>query len=201
MPKVGMQPIRKEALVKAAIREVAGAGSLAVTMAQVAKAAGVSAPLAHHYFGGKEALFEAAMRAILAEYGAGARRHLAGADTPRARLAAILRASFSAENFRPEVVSAWLVFYVQAQRQAPFRRLLRVYHARLRSNLLVGLRPLLGAEAGAAADTLGALIDGIYLRAALSDRPRTGAEAEAAARAQLDLILGDTRGDLPGDAR
>ncbi|MEL6206725.1 MAG: TetR family transcriptional regulator, partial [Pseudomonadota bacterium] len=68
MPKVGMEPIRRAALVKAAIERVGAAGSLDVTVAQVAQAAGVSAPLAHHYFGGKEALFEAAMRAILTEY-------------------------------------------------------------------------------------------------------------------------------------
>jgi TetR/AcrR family transcriptional repressor of bet genes len=189
MPKVGMEPIRKAALVKAAIAEVAGAGSLSVTMAQVARAAGVSAPLAHHYFGGKDALFEAAMRAILSDYGASVRAALAGAATPEARLEAVIAASFSAENFAPDVVAAWLVFYVQAQRSPPFRRLLRVYHARLRSNLRAGLRPLIGARAEATAETLGALIDGLYLRAALGETPRTGAEAAAALRAHLALIL------------
>ena len=193
MPKIGVEPIRKAALVKAAIAQVAEAGSLEVTMARVARAAGMSAPLAHHYFGGKEALFEAAMRAILAEYGAAVRAELAGAGSPRARLDAVLRASFSQRNFAPEVIAAWLVFYVQARERPAFRRLLRVYHARLRSNLLTGLRPLLGARAGEAADSLGAMIDGQYLRAALSDRPATGAEAEAAVRAHLDLMLGPSR--------
>ena len=193
MPRLGMQPIRKAALVKAAIREVGGAGSLDVTMAQVAKAAGVSAPLAHHYFGGKEALFEAAMRAILADYAAGVRAALAQAEGPRGRVEAVLRASFSEPNFAPEVIAAWLVFYVQAQRGPAFARLLRVYHRRLRSNLRAELRPLLGPGAEAAADALGATIDGLYLRAALGERPRTGAEALAAARAHLDLLLGDAR--------
>jgi len=189
MPKLGMEPIRKAALVKAAIAQVGAAGTLEVTMAQVARAAGVSAPLAHHYFGGKDALFEAAMRAILSDYGASVRARLATARTPRARLDAIVAASFADENFAPEVVAAWLVFYVQAQRRPAFRRLLRVYHARLRANLRAGLRPLAGARAEAVADSLGALIDGLYLRAALSDRPATGAEAAAVVRAHLDAAL------------
>jgi len=189
MPKVGMEPIRKAALVKAAIAEVAGAGSLEVTMAQVAKAAGVSAPLAHHYFGGKSALFEAAMRAILRDYAAAVRTELAGASGPRGRVEAVLRGSLHEANFAPEVIAAWLVFYVQAQRNPAFRRLLRVYHGRLRSNLLAGLRPLMGARAEAAADSLAAMIDGQYLRSALSDRPRGGAEAECAVRAYLALLL------------
>ncbi len=191
MPKVGMEPIRKAALVKAAIAEVAQAGSLEVTMARVARTAGMSAPHAHHYFCGKDALFEAAMRAILSEYGAAVRAALACVDGPRDRLGAVIAASFSERNFAPEVIAAWLVFYVQARERPAFKRLLRIYHARLRSNLLAGLRPLTGARAEAAADMLGAMIDGQYLRAALSDRPATDAEAERAVRAHLALMLGE----------
>ncbi len=176
MPKVGVEPIRKAALVKAAISEVAGAGSLEVTMAQVARSAGMSAPLAHHYFGGKDALLEAAMRAILKDYSAGVRMALADAEGPRARVEAVIRASFSEPNFAADTIAAWLVFYVQAQRNPAFHRLLQVYHRRLRSNLLAGLRPLLGACAPDAAEALGAMIDGQYLRAALSGAAPQSAE-------------------------
>jgi TetR/AcrR family transcriptional repressor of bet genes len=189
MPKLGMKPIRQEALVKATIREVAAAGSLDVTMGRIAGAAGVSSALAHHYFGAKDDLFHAAMRHILAEYGAAVRAALKGAASPRARVEAVLDASFAPPNFAAEVVSAWLVFYVQAQRDPAFRRLLRIYHRRLRSNLLSGLRPLTGRAAPEAAEALGAMIDGLYLRAALSDTTRTGAEAAAATRAYLDTLI------------
>ncbi|MEM9248073.1 MAG: transcriptional regulator BetI [Pseudomonadota bacterium] len=189
MPKVGVEPIRKAALVKAAIAEVAGAGSLEVTMAQVARSAGMSAPLAHHYFGGKDALFEAAMRAILRDYARSVRAELGRAEGPRARVEAILHASFAAPNFAPDTIAAWLVFYVQAQRNPAFRRLLRVYHRRLRSNLLENLRPLLGVHAPDAAEALGAMIDGQYLRSALSESAPAPHAAEAAARGYLDLLL------------
>ena len=69
MPKLGMEPIRKAALVKATIVEIGRAGSLDVTVSQIAKRAGMSSALAHHYFGSKEEIFLAAMRHILSLYG------------------------------------------------------------------------------------------------------------------------------------
>ena len=52
MPKLGMEPIRRDALVKATIAEIGAAQSLDVTVGQIARRAGMSSALAHHYFGG-----------------------------------------------------------------------------------------------------------------------------------------------------
>ena len=185
MPKLGMEPIRKAALVKATIIEIGQAGSLDVTVGQIARRAGMSTALAHHYFGGKEAMFLAAMRHVLTLYGAEVRGALAVAQGPEARLQAILSASFSPANFRREVVGAWLNFWVLAQGTPRAKRLLAVYQRRLRSNLLVNLRPLVGNRAAALADGLGALIDGVYLREVL----KHGAPDAAAALATLQDYL------------
>ncbi|MCR8725827.1 choline-binding transcriptional repressor BetI [Frigidibacter sp. ROC022] len=193
MPKLGMEPIRREALVKATIAEVGRTGSLDVTVSQIARTAGMSSALAHHYFGAKEQIFDAAMRHILALYAAEVKAALAGAETPRARVEAIVRASFAPPNFQAEVVSAWLSFYVRAQMPGEARRLLRVYQRRLRSNLLFGLRPLVGAGAPAVADTLAALIDGLYIRAALGEGTPDGAAAVDCALGVLDRLLGERR--------
>jgi TetR/AcrR family transcriptional repressor of bet genes len=174
-----MEPIRKEALVKATIVEIGRVGSLDVTVSQIAKRAGMSSALAHHYFGSKEEIFLAAMRHILTLYGAEVRGALAAADGPEARLNAVLRASFSPGNFRREAVSAWLTFWVLAQTVPEARRLLAVYQRRLRSNLLSCLRPMAGARAEAIADGLGALIDGLYLREVLKSGPPDGPSAVA----------------------
>ena len=159
MPKLGMEPIRKAALVKATIVEIGRVGSLDVTVSQIAKRAGMSSALAHHYFGSKEEMFLAAMRHILTLYGAEVRGALALAQGPEDRLRAIITASFSAGSFRREVVGAWLNFWVLAQTVPQARRLLRVYQGRLRSNLLTGLRPLAGARAEEVAEWLGAVIE------------------------------------------
>ena len=49
MPKLGMEPIRRAALVKATIAEVGAAASLDVTVSQIAKRAGMSSARARHY--------------------------------------------------------------------------------------------------------------------------------------------------------
>lgn len=189
MPKVGMEPLRRAALIEATIAEVGRAGTLDVTVARIAHRAGASSALAHHYFGGKEQLFCAAMRHILKLFGAGVRDVLATADGPRARLEGIVRASFEPSNFRREVVAAWMNFYVQAQVSEPVGRLLRVYRRRLRSNLLHELRPLVGPRAPDVAETLAALIDGAYIRAALSPGEIGGEDAARRTLAALDLLL------------
>jgi TetR/AcrR family transcriptional repressor of bet genes len=170
MPKVGMEPIRRDALVRATIAEIGRAGTLDVTVAQIARRAGMSPALAHHYFGGKEQIFLAAMRHILTLYGAEVRGALAAAEGPEGRVRAVIRASFSEGSFRREVVSAWLHFYVLAQTVPEARRLLGVYQRRLHSNLVAALRPLVAKRAGEVAERLGAMIDGVYLRQALAGR-------------------------------
>ena len=193
MPKVGMKPIRKAALVKATIVEIGQKGSLDVTVAQIARRAGMSSALAHHYFGGKEEIFLAAMRHVMAIYAAEVRGGLALADGPDARLRAILAASFSAANFRRDVVSAWLNFWVLAQTVPEARRLLAVYYARLRSNLLFALRPITGPRAEEIAAGLSAMIDGLYLREALSQGASDGA---AAVQMAQDFVTIQRREDV-----
>lgn len=174
MPKIGMEPVRRKALVEATIAEIGRAGSLDVTVLQIAKRAGMSSALAHHYFGGKAQIFLAAMRHIMTEYGGEVRRELASA-APDARAEAIVRASFAASSFAPDCISAWMNFYVLAQTDAQALRLWRVYQKRLRSNLIHALRPLCSDPAAAAA-ILAAQIDGLYIHAALND-PSASAQA------------------------
>lgn len=188
MPKVGMEPIRREALVQATIAEIGAAGSLDVTVSQIARRAGMSSALAHHYFGGKDQIFLAAMRRILTDFGGEVRRGLVAAP-PGKRAAAIVRACFAPSCFTPDVISAWMTFYVLAQTNAEAFRLWRVYQRRLRSNLAHALRPVARAP-DSVADTLAALIDGLYIRAALSD-PET---PERATVHTLDVLAQLTDG-------
>ena len=171
MPKLGMEPIRRTALVEATIHEIGARGTLDVTVSQIARRAGMSSALAHHYFGSKEQIFAATMRHILTIYGAEVRRALTMAKTPRARIEAIIRANFAPTQFREEMVAAWLNFYVQAQKSDEARRLLHVYQKRLRSNLHHAFRQLAPANARTLTRGLAAMIDGLYIRQALHEQP------------------------------
>ncbi len=189
MPKVGMEPIRRAALVKATIDEIGAVGNLDVTVSNIAKRAGMSSALAHHYFGGKEQIFLAAMRHTLAVYAAEVRSALATANGHRARLEAIVAASFGSTNFQPQVIAAWLNFYVLAQTSPEAHRLLRIYQRRLQSNLLHDLRPLSGARSERAAERLAGLIDGMYLRQGLARTLPDDADATGHVLALLQMEL------------
>jgi len=190
LPKIGMEPLRRKALIDAAISAIGERGSLDVTMSEIAGRAGVSSALAHHYFGAKDALLLATMRHLLAELGADARRALKAAATPRARLSAVVAVNFSAAQFKPQTIAAWLAFYVEAQRSPALRRLLKVYARRLHSNLMSGLVRLLPhAEADRTAETTAALIDGFYIRRALKDGVPDAATAIASIEDYLNSKL------------
>ena len=76
-----------------------------------------------------------------------------------------------------------MTFYVLAQTNTEALRLWRIYQRRLRSNLIHALRALSRDPEGVA-DTMVALIDGLYIRAALSD-PETPERATVHA---LDVL-------------
>lgn len=193
-PRAGMADARRRALIGAALSEIAERGSLDVTVARIATRAGVSPALAHHYFGGKDDLILATMRHLLAEFREVIVAELARAETPRARLSAVIRGSFGPEQFHPATIGAWLTFYTWALSSPGAARLLRLYQRRLDSNLVHALRALvLRADARRIAAGLGSLIDGLYLRQAL--RKGEGARAAAVAMAEdyLDRQIGAAR--------
>lgn len=186
MARPSMERVRRRELIGAAIEAIHECGSLDVTVGQIAKRAGVSSALAHHYFGGKEDLILASMRHLLSELGADVRRRLASLEDGRERAVAIVRANIGERQFAPEVVSAWLVFYVLAQSSSGARRLLRIYQRRLQSNLAEALaRRVDRVAALRIAEGAAAMIDGLYLRRALRD---AAADPDAAAALIEDYI-------------
>ena len=194
MPKVGMEPLRRRALIDATISAIGERGSLDVTMSEIAGRAGVSSALAHHYFGAKDELLQATMRHLLAELNADTRQALAATETPHQRVSAVIAVSFSDKQFQPETIAAWLSFYVEAQKTAALRRLLRIYARRLHSNLMSGLSPLMPrAEAEHAAEGIAALIDGLYIRRALKDGTPNAASAIALVEDYLETRLSGVR--------
>lgn len=180
---------RRQALIQATIQSIHSRGSLDVSVSEIARRAGVSSSLAHHYFGNKDSLVVATMRHLLQEFHAAASSAVARETTPRGRLSALIRASFGPGQFDAETVSAWLVFYVRAQEAPEAARLLRVYVRRLDSNLAVLLRPLAGGRAGLIAGGIGALIDGLYIRCALGHGVPDAATAIAITEDYLDAQL------------
>ncbi|MGF6172435.1 transcriptional regulator BetI [Ensifer sp. 4252] len=180
MPKVGMEPVRRKALVDAALRVIGDQGTLAVTMSDIARRAGVSPALAHHYFGSKEQLLIETVRSLLRQLRDDTVKALSAAATPREKLSALIRVSFQASQFAPDTIAAWLAFYSEAQRSEDVRRFLVVYARRLRSNLMASLKVLCPVDdAERIAEGAAAMIDGLYIRQSLRSAP-IGIEASIA---------------------
>jgi len=178
MPKIGVESARRRALIVATIDAIHERGLGGVTVGDIARRAGVSAALAHHYFGSKADLLTSTMQYLLADLARDLRQAVALAGTPRSRLDALIAGNFAPEQFRPAVISAWLAFYTQAQHDAPTARLLEVYLRRIESNLVHELKQLVPAEAARRiARGAAALVDGLWLRAALPANGMSPAEA------------------------
>ena len=170
MPKVGMEAERRRSLIHATVNAIHERGYSDVTMAQIAKRAGVSGGLVHHYFGSKDQLLAATMRHLLTELGREIREGLTGAKTARERISSIIAGNFAVDQFQPAVIAAWLAFYVQSRTTDSNKRLLRIYAARLASNLTHNLRTFMPqTEARRIAEGTASMIDGVWIRQALSD--------------------------------
>ncbi len=187
MPKIGMEPIRRAALVEATIAELGDAGTLDITVSQIARRAGMSSALAHHYFGGKDDIFVAAMRQILKDLQQDVTACMNRATTPLGKLRGIVEGSFAPSSFDPTAINAWMLFYTMARTNGDAHRLLRVYQGRLRTHLRIALRPI-SDHPEADAETVAALIDGLYLRAALN-RSYSAQEVVAHALSVVDAIV------------
>jgi TetR/AcrR family transcriptional repressor of bet genes len=147
----------------------------------------MSSALAHHYFGGKDQIFVSAMQQILRDFGAEVREALKEAPTPRSRVDALLTASFAPTCFAPATISAWMTLYAAAQSNPETLRLLKVYQARLRSNLVHALRPI-STTPLVQAEIIAALIDGLYLRAAVANPENADAARDVARQAVSKLL-------------
>lgn len=186
MPKLGMEPIRRRQLIEATVATIHAQGFAEATVKQISARAGVSSGIIHHYFGGKDALLAATMRAMLRDLRREVNARLAKAETPEQRLAAVIDASFAIDQFSGAVQTAWLSFWAQTPHSPPLSRLARLYLRRLRSNIRHALRGLLADDhADDVADGLAAIIDGLWLTAAVAPR---SIEPDAARRIAMNYL-------------
>jgi TetR/AcrR family transcriptional regulator, transcriptional repressor of bet genes len=192
MPKVEMREQRRTQLVEATLRSIEEVGLPGTTIASVAQRASLSVGIVSHYFGDKSGLLETTMRYVLRDLSnATARRRAAAPDEPRARLRAIAAGNFDDTQVNAPVMKTWLAFWAQSMHEPALSRLQRVNTRRLQSNLCAEFaRVLPRADARRAATGLAALIDGLWLRGALSGGPINTRAALRITQEYVDLLLG-----------
>lgn len=195
MPIVGVQEIRKKQLIDATLASVAEYGLHNTTINSISRLAGMSSGIISHYFGGKQGLIEATVRQLLEELKQ-ALLDKTGSDglvihSPRQRLMLIVEANFTDFQRSRPTTKSWLSFWAQAMHDPALARLQHVNSRRLYSNLRHSFRQLLDEEAATrAALQTAAMIDGFWLRSALSTDPAAEfAQAECLCKSFIEQLL------------
>ena len=193
---------RRSQLVEVTIDSLAEVGFMGTTLAQIAGRAGVSPGLVAHYFGDKDGLLDAAFRSLARRVGDQVRARLRNIATPRARVQAIIDANLAPEEFDRRTGTAWLAFWGQVLQVPSLRRVQSVYQRRTLTNLKSSLKKLVPPEeAQSLAAMIAAMIDGVWLRAALSGwREADSASARALLTEFVDRRLNAGRAS-PDDER
>jgi betaine-aldehyde dehydrogenase len=185
---------RRTQLVDVTIDSLAEVGYVGTTLAEIARRAGVSPGLVAHYFGDKDGLLEAAFRRLARSLAVRVRARLALAHTPRGRVQAVIDTNLAPEEFDKRSGTAWLAFWGQVLHVAGLKRVQTAYQKRMLSNLRSDLRRMIpGAEARTLAAMIAAMIDGVWLRAALSEWQEADSES---ARALLTAFVEGRLKDL-----
>lgn len=187
VPRDELEESRRGQLIAVTIDSLAELGYVSSTLAQIAGRAGVSPGLVAHYFGDKDGLLEAAFRSLSRRVAEQVRARLAQARTPRGRIQAVIDANLAPAEFEQRTGTAWLAFWGQVVHVPRLKRVQRVYQQRTLSNLKHALKRLLPAdEARSLAYMIAAMIDGVWLRAALSEWSEADSES---ARALLTAFV------------
>ncbi|AFT89791.1 HTH-type transcriptional regulator BetI [Paraburkholderia phenoliruptrix BR3459a] len=186
-----MREIRRAQLIDATLLTIDQTGLAGATLASVAQRASISTGIVSHYFGDKDGLLEATMRHVLRDlWQATSRRRRAAKPDPRSKLRAVVAANFDAEQTSAAVMKTWLAFWSESMHKPQLRRLQYVNTRRLNSNLCADFsKALPRAAARRAASGLAALIDGLWLRGALSGEPFDPRAALRVANEYIDLVL------------
>lgn len=187
VPRDELEDVRRRQLIEVTIDSLAEVGYVGSTLAQIASRASVSPGLVAHYFHDKDSLLEAAFRTLGRRLADGVRARMRGAHTPRGRIQAIIDTNLGPEEFTQRTGSAWLAFWGQVLHAHGLKRVQDVYQRRMLSNLRHALKRIVpAAEAHNLAATIAAMIDGVWLRAALSNWKEADSES---ARALLTAFV------------
>jgi betaine-aldehyde dehydrogenase len=182
-----VEDTRRRQLIEVTIDSLAELGYVGTTLAQIATRADVSPGLVAHYFGDKDGLLDSAFRSLARRVSNQVRARLRLVSTPRGRIQAVIDANLAPEEFEQRTGTAWLAFWGQVLQVKSLKRVQSAYQKRMLSNLRSALKKLVPPdEAQRLAAMIAAMIDGVWLRAALSGWREADSES---ARALLTAFV------------
>ncbi len=186
-PPEELEEPRRRQLIEVTIDSLSEVGYVGSTLAQIASRASVSPGLVAHYFGDKDGLLAAAFRALARRPMQTLRIRMGLARTARARIQAVIDTYLAPDEFDRRTGTAWLAFWGEVPHVESLRRVQNIYQRRMLSHLRHALGSLVPrGEARNLAAMIAAMIDGVWLRAALSGWHEADSES---ARALLTAFV------------
>lgn len=192
MPKVGMKPVRKKQLIDATLESIARHGLQKTTIVTISQIAGLSTGIISHYFGGKQELVDATVKHLLEQLKQALLERITQNElTPYERLMRIVEANFTPFQRSIPATKTWISFWAQSMHEPGLARLQHINSKRLYSNLYFSFKSLMSiAMADIAAKQMAAMIDGFWLRSALSANPEQAfEEAEQLCKTFIDDLI------------
>ena len=187
--------VRRQQLIDSTIRVLGQKGYAALTIADVARAAGLSVGIIIFHFESKDRLLAAVLQFLAEEY----RQHwqaamaAAGPGAPE-RLSALLRADFDPAVFTAEKLGAWIAFWGETQGRPTYDQICAGPDAE-RQQATLKLCEALIAEGGyviapiLAMRTLESLCDGLWLGVAADGAGHPGRVTAAEANTIVKTAL------------
>jgi AcrR family transcriptional regulator len=188
--------VRRQQLIEATLEVLAKKGYAGTTMADVAKAAGLSSGIVNFHFETKENLLAETLRTLSDEYRAHWRKALEDTanEPPAHRLAAMMRADFSPEICTPKKLAAWGAFWGESASRPTYLKYCSANDAEYQ-DMIEGLCRAIIAEGNYQYDEahvargFNALTEGLWLDIMTQEKPMSPAEALKTAFACLHAFF------------
>ena len=187
-----MKTVRQQQLIDATLISVERHGLHHTTINTISGLAGLSSGLISHYFGGKQGLIEATLKYLLDELKHALLSRILDKNlSPAQRLSMIVESNFTEFQRSTAATKTWLSFWSQAVHDPGLARLQHVNCQRLHSNLAFAFKQLMPASVATdAAKQTAAMIDGFWLRSALSHNPEQEFEqAQILCKAFIETVI------------
>ena len=182
--------LRRQELRQAAYEMAGKYGFEALTLASIAKHAGITKGNIHHYFESKEDLIEQTVRFAHAEFRNAVLERLRNARSPSERLWSVVDGNFAPEIFLLRFRRLWLSIFQAAKTNPRLARLNSILDRRTITHIMMPLRQLVPpAQLESVSFSLMALMDGCWLLAVW--------EPQVTRAAALSLIADHLRANIP----
>jgi TetR/AcrR family transcriptional regulator, transcriptional repressor of bet genes len=192
MARPTMKFIRQQQLIDATLISVERYGLPRTTINTISGIAGMSSGIISHYFGGKQGLIEATLKYLLGQLKQALLTRTSNETlSPHSRLSMIVEANFTELQRSNAVTKTWLSFWAQSMHDPVLARLQYINNQRLYSNLVFSFKQLLpDIYAKNAAKQTAAIIDGFWLRSALSSTPEQDfKQAQILSKAFINTVI------------